>query len=112
MTSTLGLYTYQFVAIDVHDGDTIKVDVDAGFHMHYHTRFRLSGLNCPELATPAGPPARDFTAAWLKAAKKLTAHIVGPDKYGDRWNAVVYRDSDSVTLNAALLAAGHAVVMK
>lgn len=81
-------YTYAAVVIDVHDGDTCHLDIDAGFSVHVHADVRLAHINAPELATPAGPPARDHLAGLLAGAA-LTVKVLGPDKYGGRWQGEI-----------------------
>lgn len=51
--------------VDVHDGDTLKLDVDLGFSTHYYPWIRLRGVRAPELHEPAGPQARQELEAWL-----------------------------------------------
>lgn len=110
---TTPAYRYAATVLSNHDGDTITADIDLGlFTWRRAERIRLHGINCPELATPAGPPAKAFTAQWLHAAKAVVIDTSitkdGAEKYG-RLLAVVWRDDDPVSLNDALLAAGHAV---
>lgn len=103
-------YTHRAKAVRVIDGDTIVADIDLWFGFTFRTSLRLLGINCPEMRTPAGPPARQFTMIWLARAGDLKVRSVGPDKYGGRWVAVVSR-ADGSTLNDALVTAGHAVKM-
>jgi micrococcal nuclease len=35
--------------VKVVDGDTVDLDVDLGFHVHLTQRFRLLGVNAPEI---------------------------------------------------------------
>ncbi len=88
---------------DTHDGDTLYLTVsrtdDFGFHIYsMHTarqKFRLARCNAPELSTPAGPIARQFTVDWLTAHKdSLRVTSLRADNYGDRWDGEVY---DAVT---------------
>lgn len=102
-------YRYQITVREVIDGDTLKVDVALGFHTVVTTNLRLLGVNCPELITPAGLAARDFTRQAIDdCSRVLIADTVKPDKYGDRWGATVWL-SDSLSLNDHLVAHGHAV---
>jgi micrococcal nuclease len=108
-------YRYAAAVVDNHDGDTLTVDIDLGLFMWRRgQKVRLQGVNCPEMSTPEGQPAKDFTAAWLAAAKSVVVDTIltkdAAEKYG-RLLAVVWRDDDEVSLNDALLAAGHAVPM-
>lgn len=110
-------YCYRASYIDNHDGDTVTLLVSLGFEVRLVAVVRVAGINAPELATPAGPPAQQFAAAWLASAgpdhwplvlasqKALTA--IGTEKYG-RWLGQIWRVSDGQELGAALLAAGHA----
>ena len=43
-------YHYSAKVIDVHDGDTIKVDIDLGFGIILKNQtFRFFGINAPEI---------------------------------------------------------------
>ena len=113
MTVAAPAYRYAAVVVGNHDGDTVTADIDLGlFTWRRAERIRLHGVNCPELATPAGPPAKAFTAQWLAAAKNVVLDTSitkdGAEKFG-RLLAVVWRDDDPVSLNDALLAGGYAV---
>lgn len=52
------------------DGDTYDVRIALGFGMSATMRFRLAGVDTPEIyganATPEGARARDFAAQWLQ----------------------------------------------
>lgn len=52
--------------IEVHDADTLKLNVDLGFSTHAYAWIRLKGVRAPELGTDAGKVARDDTMGWLK----------------------------------------------
>lgn len=49
------MYDYKARVLEVHDGDTIKVDIDLGFHLHFKTDLRLEYINAPELGTLKAP---------------------------------------------------------
>ena len=61
--------------IDVHDGDTVKVEVDLGFEVRYQIGVRLYNVYAPELAdppdpttgSPGGPATRQAVVDWLLA---------------------------------------------
>lgn len=111
-------YRYRAKVIAVHDGDTCTLEIDLGFYVRFLATVRVAGINAPELATPAGPPARDFAAAWLAAAgpgdwplviaSQKALATIGTEKYG-RWLATIWRQADGTELGAALIAAGQAV---
>lgn len=100
-----------------HDGDTVTLDIDLGFGVHFGApaTLRILGVNAPELATPAGPPARDFVAAWFaaKGAESWPFRVRtvknAPDKFGGRYDAEIWRVRDGASLSADLIAAGQAV---
>lgn len=97
-----------------HDGDTVTVSVDLGLRVWLRGEpLRLYGVNCPELPTPAGVEARNFTRAWLGA--HLPPHTLiqagdGRDKYGRLLGRL--KAADGHVLNDDLLTAGMAVVLK
>jgi hypothetical protein len=109
-----------------HDGDTITVIIDRGFKETQTMTLRLLGVNAPELNSSDANvrqralQAKQFVADWLaqRAASGnpwpllLTSYRldipIAPDKYGDRFDAVVY-DTRGFCLNTDLLASGNAV---
>lgn len=101
------------------DGDTFIGDLhlwDYPAVVLAGTRFRLDGINCPEMSTDAGPEAKQFTTRWLVDENgdwlPITVTSRGLDNYG-RMLAIVTRKGDMVSsLNEALLDSGNAVVMK
>lgn len=98
------MFDYNASVVAVHDGDTVKVDVDLGFDAHYVTWIRLLGINAPELATDAGKVSRDALVGLLPVGTKVlvlstkSAHAVMADKYGGRWDGeLVLADARSVS---------------
>lgn len=70
--TTLTLYVYAATVVSVHDGDTLVVDVDQGFHEWLHdAHLRLAGVSARELSMPGGPEARDNLAALLPAGSRV-----------------------------------------
>jgi endonuclease YncB( thermonuclease family) len=115
--------TYDYAATwagpaDTHDGDTTYLVVTGSFDFGFHVvstfsarqKFRLARCNAPELSTPEGPIARQFTVDWLTAhAMALRVTSLRADNYGDRWDAEVYDALTNENLSDALLASGNAV---
>lgn len=64
MTSQARLYPVARVAV-VHDGDTLKLEVDLGFSTLARVWIRLKGVRAPELKEAAGPQAKQDLEAWL-----------------------------------------------
>ena len=61
----------------VHDGDTVRLELDLGFNQTGVYPLRLKDVMAPELKQPGGPESRDFTRAWLAG------------QTGNRWPFVV-----------------------
>jgi hypothetical protein len=60
------MYTYYAAVTKVHDGDTIQVDVDLGFHVwHRHVWARIAGISARELTMPGGPEAATYLGTLL-----------------------------------------------
>lgn len=111
-----GLYTYPARIDRFVDADTVIASLALGFqHWFLRRRFRLAGLNAPELKTPAGQDA----LAWLQAQcapwgptppVTMQTRKDRADDYG-RYLGILTTPS-GVNLNAGLLASGHAVPYK
>lgn len=102
-------YRYRIQLVRVIDGDTIVADIDLGFYARIRTNLRLYGINCPEINTPEGKEAKAFTLNSLTwRSPVLTAETIKADKYGNRWDAVVWL-GDGTSLNQLLVDKGHAV---
>ena len=67
------IYIYKAELIRVIDGDTVELIIDLGFDTSRHERFRLYGIDAPEVNTAAGKEAK----AWLwEALQPLEAIYV------------------------------------
>lgn len=111
-------YHYNAKVSKVVDGDTVDLVVDLGFHVQVRERFRLAGIDTPELRS-SDPEERERA----KAAKARVLELcpVGSDvivvaektgKFG-RWLGVILftvEDIGLVNLNDLLVDEGHAVV--
>ena len=95
----------------VHDGDTITVWLDLGFDVWTLKPLRLYGLNCPELRTPDGKIAWEFTVNWLYTEHAghggFMAQYRSWDKFAPRFDGVLICGA-AHCLNDDLLAAGMA----
>jgi len=85
------LYWYSAKCLNVVDGDTVDLDVDLGFGTHIHDRFRLAGINTPEISgvakdTPeylAGIAAKERVTGLILNKTILVHTKKNPkDKYG------------------------------
>jgi endonuclease YncB( thermonuclease family) len=79
------------------DGDTVSVIVDIGFGVTYTSNFRLLGCNARELSMPGGKEARANLAQLLPAGTPVSLHSVKNDKYGGRFDAVIYLAGVNIT---------------
>lgn len=121
------VWTVPATIVRVVDADTLDALLDLGWHVTYHAKIRLAGINAPEMRSPEGQAAREYVRhllapdpAMSPAPVTVVSHSL--DKYG-RVLADVYLPDTSIAgvtlpvtsgrhLNRMLLDAGHAVVMK
>lgn len=96
---------------DIHDGDTVRLEVDLGFNVHLsNIPFRLNRINAPELSSsdPRGRISRDQLRLWCPDNEELII-ITQKDKtekYG-RYLSDLY--VDGVCLNDRLVEEGFAL---
>jgi endonuclease YncB( thermonuclease family) len=90
------MYEYSAIIRNVHDGDSITVDLDQGLGTWKHgLALRLYGCNAQELGQPGGGEARDNLAALLPVGTRVTVRSykadrdLSQDKYGGRYDAAV-----------------------
>jgi len=112
---------YNGIVRDIHDGDTLGIDVDLGFNNFIlaHNPItgeraftcRLYGINAPELSTAAGKAALKYIQTLVSPGDPVSCLSYSWDKYGGRWDGTVILASGA-ELNNLMLASGHAVVMK
>jgi endonuclease YncB( thermonuclease family) len=102
------IWTVPATVLEVHDGDTLKVNADLGWHITLINQpVRLAGVDAPELATDAGKAAAAFTAALAPPGTMVTLVSHSLDKYGRVLGTITLPDGQD--LSAALIAAGHGV---
>lgn len=101
------------------DGDTVDLDVDTGFGIHFNMRVRLYGFNAPERRKPGGPEATAHLILLLQgnpakevvlASKELFFESIRDrkGKYG-RYLGILWINLDSawVCVNRRMVEAGH-----
>lgn len=99
------LFTYKAFIERVVDGDTLLVNIDAGFGVEIRDYLRLRGIDCPEIATAEGKKARAFVEAACAKAPYVLLTSTRSDKYG-RYLADIHipaKSSDPLFLNQQLL---------
>jgi micrococcal nuclease len=103
-----GLYEYKATITSVHDGDTITADVDLGFHVWINDeKFRLMGIDAPELPGAAGVAARDALAKRILGREMIICTVKDRREKFGRYLVRVY-DGDEL-LNDWMVAKGYAV---
>lgn len=106
------MHQYPATLLEVLDGDTVKLEVDLGFHVRIRETFRLARINCPPLLSLRGVQAKEFTAQHLAQATAVMVETKRAEKYG-RWLAELFiqtpeTGADWTNLNSLLLKSGHA----
>ena len=60
------MWDYRAKLISVHDGDTVTMEMDTGFHGRQEEHLRLLGTFAPELSTPGGQETKQFVISWIR----------------------------------------------
>jgi micrococcal nuclease len=112
------MYVYRVRQIlKVIDGDTVDCAIDLGFGLTAMFRFRLVGINCPELTTAGGHLAKGYTMSWFSLHDDVTVRTsrhseatvgIGDGAFG-RWLGI-FAAADGHVLNDDLVTDRHAVV--
>lgn len=106
------LYTYTGIVKRVVDGDTVDIIVDLGFSIFTTVRFRLYGIDTPEL-TGKDETLRNLAISAKKYVvdsiedKHVTMQSFGKDKYG-RYLAIVKINGQTESINQQLINLGLA----
>ena len=118
------IYIYKASLIRVVDGDTVDLVIDLGFDTFRHERFRLYGIDAPELNTEAGKEAKAWLSEALQPLETIYVQTLQHktkakrDKYG-RFLAVLYSELPTLvpimrepihpsSINAKMVVEGHA----
>ena len=93
------MYNYKAIITEVVDGDTVTARVDLGFGIERTDRFRLYGINAPEmkLDTKIAGEASKARLAELVLNKQvvISTYKDKREKYG-RYLATIFIQEDSV----------------
>ena len=89
------LFTYKAAVKKIIDGDTLIARVHLNFRMFITQKFRLRGIDCPEIATPEGKRAKRFVEERLKGLDFIVikTHKDTTDKYERYLTDVFYSPS-------------------
>lgn len=105
----LRIFTYTGTVTKVVDGDTFEAVIDLGFTISVRKRFRMLGINAPEMHGPEaaeGEKSKEWLAAQIEG-KEVSIECHGQEKYG-RWLAVVLVNGEN--LNNRIVTEGLARV--
>lgn len=108
-------YHYSAKVVDIHDGDTIKVDIDLGFGITLKNQtFRFFGINAPEIhgeTKTAGLKTTAYVQQVLKDKEIIIFTIKDEKEKFGRWlGRIFYHDgNDWVDLNSELINKGLAI---
>lgn len=116
-----GDYLYPNVTcLGVYDGDTVYLDIDAGFHGWRRSRnshgklslsYRLLDIDAPELrplvTRAAGEAAREFLSSMVLGQRLIVKTLEDADNFG-RYLVWIWLP-DGTDVNGSMLAAGMAV---
>lgn len=101
------LHTYQAYIREVSDGDSFKALVDLGFGITALRKFRMRGIDSPEMGTPAGFKSKEYLAAFLMKSQPFQIKSEKIDKY-NRYLADVF--VGNVYVNRKMIDDGFAVI--
>jgi micrococcal nuclease len=118
-------FVYEAIVLNVHDGDTITVEIDLGFQMKFTDKVRFLGIDAPELkvrnednklvTNDAGQKSLKVVAELLPIGSKITIETIKDkkEKYG-RYLATVYveKNKEQINVNKFLLSNDLAKKMK
>ena len=93
------LYYRKALVFNVVDGDTFDARVDLGFDVATFQRFRILGIDAPEINTSAGKVSREKLAELIHG-KEVVIQSVKSDSFG-RYLASVHIKVESETVNVA-----------
>ncbi len=85
------LYTYKGSVVRVIDGDTVEVDISAGFHLTARHRVRLLGCDTPERGEFGWYTATQFTLSKLNDLE-VFIRTIKDDAFG-RYLADIWYES-------------------
>lgn len=82
------------IIVGVHDGDTIRLLLDAGCETGLFPWLRVRNVNCPELKQQDGKESLNFTFNELLNAQDIVVHIHG--RSFNRWVADIIVDNTNL----------------
>jgi micrococcal nuclease len=99
-------WTVPATVIRVVDGDTVRLELDLGWHTYRIENCRIAGIDAPEVSTAAGKLAKAYAASALPVDAEVMFASKELDKYGRPLGDLVRNGIDFAEL---MLFQGHAV---
>lgn len=110
MDSSIENY-YRGTVINVVDGDTVDIRIEMGFNIFAVKRFRLSGINAPEMSDSTNGIDSKSVMEKLILGKDVIVNTYydHTDKYG-RFLATIFSDDGQTNINETMIRLGKAEV--
>lgn len=103
----MSTWTVPAVVGRVVDGDTVYVTFDLGWHISLYSAVRVAGIDCPEIATPAGKAAKARAMQLLPVGLPVIVVSHKLDKYGRVLGSIALPGGEDY--GAMVMHEGHAV---
>lgn len=110
------MYSYKAKVISVYDGDTITCMLDLGFNIHVKEKFRLYGIDTPEIRTKDLQEKKEGYRSKARLEeliknKEIYIKVLKKGKFG-RWVSKIYLTEndmiDDNSINQLLIKEGLA----
>jgi len=97
------IFTYKARVLKVIDGDTLFCRIDLGFGLFIEQKFRLRGIDCPEMDTEEGQEAKRFVQNRLSGCDFIVAKTFkdSVDKYDRYLTDIFYAKAEKDPLRVA-----------
>lgn len=100
------IWTVPAAVIRIIDGDTVKLNLDLGWHIYLVSNVRVFGINSPELSTIEGKEAKAYLEGVLLAGSLVVFESRELDKYGRPLGSIRFGNID---VGALMIERGFAV---
>ena len=102
---------YEAVVIKIVDGDTLDLAVDLGFMVSIEERFRLDGINAPEVKgeeRPRGLAAKEYLEGLIPVGSTVWVESIKRGSFR-RWIGRLFLErDDALCLSDIMVREGHA----
>lgn len=97
--------------LEVVDGDTVRLELDLGWHLKYVTRVRIAKINCAELVTLKGREAKTYAQTLLAPGDVVSFVSTSLDKYGRPLGHIIFGGTDYRNFGDEMVRADQAVTV-